>query len=182
MRLYRFRSFFSLLVTGFIFVSLPLLTALFSSVQIMDGLVQQSAVAVFRSVNRMDNSRKVIDFLHDQERKARLYNVLGERDQLLKVNEVHGEIDTLLAHFADTSDNDELLNIIMSLQAKENHLVAALNKVRGDPEVRKRDQERLLGQYESLSNAAKELEGLSNSLMISEVDSLKHKLNWIKRR
>lgn len=181
MRLYRFRSLFSLLLTGFIFVSLPLLTALFSSIQIMDGLVQQSEVAVFGSVNRMDSSRKLIDRLHDQERKARLYNVLGETDQLSKVNEVHEEVDALLSHFADTSADSELLTVLLELQAKENHLIAALNKLTGDPEVRKREQERLLGQYESLSNAAKEIELISKTLMTRDVKALEEKVQMDKK-
>ena len=36
----------------------PLVIALVSSIQILDGLVQQGAVAVFRSVNRIDSSRR----------------------------------------------------------------------------------------------------------------------------
>ena len=36
-RLYRPRSFLSLLLTGFLFVSLPLFIALISAIQIMDG-------------------------------------------------------------------------------------------------------------------------------------------------
>lgn len=78
MRWYRPRSFFALLLTGFVFVVFPLLTALFSSVQILDGLVQQSSQAVYSSVERVAAIRKVADLLLDQERKARLYVVLGE--------------------------------------------------------------------------------------------------------
>lgn len=75
-RLYRPRSFFSLLLTGFVLV------ALVSSIQILDSLAQQSAVAVFRSVNRIEASKKVADVLHGQERAARLFSVLGEMAQL----------------------------------------------------------------------------------------------------
>ena len=53
-RLYRPRSFLSLLLTGFVFVSLPLVTALFSSIQNLEGLLQQRAAAVYRSVSRID--------------------------------------------------------------------------------------------------------------------------------
>ena len=47
-RLYRPRSFLSLLLTGFVFVSLPLVIALFSSIQNLEGLLRQSAAAVYR--------------------------------------------------------------------------------------------------------------------------------------
>ena len=42
MRFYRPHSFFSLLLIAFIFVCMPLLAALYSSVEILDGLVRHS--------------------------------------------------------------------------------------------------------------------------------------------
>ncbi len=181
MRLYRFRSFFSLILTGFIFVSLPLVTALFSSVQILDGLVQQSAVAVYRSVNRVESSRKVIDLLHNQERKARLYHVLGEPVYLDDVNMLHAEIGQILAQFAALDTDNDLIPLIEQLQAKEDYLIAALNKVSGSPELRRHVQEAILALYSEIEVIASQLESLSNTLMIDEVDILEEKVQLNKR-
>ena len=105
-RLYRPRSFLSLLLTGFIFVALPLIVALVSSIQILDGLVQQSAVAVFRSASRIDSCRKAADLLQRQERSARLYTVLGEEEHLQDVNSRHLEAVDLLRQFAGLNSED----------------------------------------------------------------------------
>ncbi|WP_028585966.1 HAMP domain-containing sensor histidine kinase [Desulfogranum mediterraneum] len=173
MRFYRPRSFFSLLLLGFFFVSLPLFTALFSSVQILDGLLQQSAVAVFRSVSRVENSRKLVDLLHDQERSARLYNVLGESVHLQEVNRAQEKVEQVLAHFIINSSDVELIGLIELLDAKVRHLVAALNKVSGDPESRKQTQETTLLLYSEVGSIAAKLERQSNTLMVNEVDQLR---------
>ncbi len=181
MRFYRPRSFLSLLLTGFIFVSLPLLTALFSSVQILDGLVQQSAVAVFRSVSRVENSRKLTNLLHDQERSARLFNVLGEVNHLANVTLVQQKLETVLHQFS-VSDRDEGLALLLeSLLAKTQYLVIALNIDYGGPELRKKNREATLALYSEIDAMASELEQLSNTLMLSEVDEIKQKVQLNKR-
>lgn len=127
-RLYRPRSFLSLLLTGFFFVALPLVIALVSSIQILDGLVQQSAVAVFRSVGRIDSCRKLTDLLHSQERSARLYAVLGEPDHLREVDDKHKEIVELLQQLMGISSEDDLHPLAEQLQAQEEQVVNALHQ------------------------------------------------------
>ncbi len=172
-RLYRPRSFFSLLLTGFIFVALPLIVALFSSIQILDGLVQQSAVAVFRSVNRIDSSRKIIDLLHSQERSARLYSVLGDSIHLTDVNNSFNEIEILLNHFASLNSEKKIETLIDQLREMQAHLAAVLNKASGDPEKGKTEKESALTAYSEINNVASQLERFSNALMSQEVDELK---------
>ena len=172
-RLYRPRSFLSLLLTGFIFVALPLIVALFSAVQILEGLVQQSAVAVFRSVNRIESSRKIVDLLHSQERSARLYNVLGESIHLSDVNAIYNEIDATIRQFATYNTEEEIAPFIDLLQAKVSYLVAVLNKASGDPEKQRRAKEGALAGYSEIGSLATQLEKLCNNLMGKEVDALK---------
>ena len=172
MRFYRPRSFLSLLLTGFIFVSLPMVTALFSSVQILDRVVQQSAVAVFRSVSRVDNSRKLVDLLHDQERSARLYNVLGDPAHLDELYGTTTEIDDILPRFAADNDDQDLLDLIQRLEAQVQHIVAALTQTTGGPELLRKSQEAALNLYAEVGSTAVQLERLSNALMIDEVDAL----------
>ena len=175
-RLYRPRSFFSLLLTGFIFVALPLVVALVSSIQILDGLVQQGAVAVFRSAGRIDSCRKVADLLHRQERAARLYTVLGEAEHLEDVNGRHLEVEDLLHQFAGLNSENELAPLIAQLLAKERFLVTALTNASGDSVKRKGEQEVALCGYSEIGAIVSQLERLSNALMIQEVDILKEQV------
>jgi two-component system sensor histidine kinase GlrK len=174
-RLYHPRSFLSLLLTGFIFVALPLVVALVSSIQILDGLVQQSAVAVFRSAGRIDSCRKVADQLHRQERSARLFMVLGETEHLEDVNARHREVEDLLRQFTAMNQENELTPLIEQLQAKERYLVEALTNGSGAPTDRNR-QELALGGYSEIGAIVAQLERLSNGLMIQEVDILKEQV------
>jgi len=125
-RLYHPRSFLSLLLTGFIFVALPLIVALVSSIHILNGMVQQSAVAVYRSVARIDSCRKVGDLLLRQERSARLFAVLEEREHLEDVELRHHEVVDLLRQFVGLNTDNELAPFIEELQIKEQRVVSAL--------------------------------------------------------
>lgn len=175
-RLYHPRSFLSLLLTGFIFVALPLIVALGSSIQILDGLVQQSAVAVFRSAGRIDSCRKVAEHLHRQERSARLFLVLGEAEQLDDVQARHRDIGELLRQFVVLNADDELTQLIDRLQAKEQQLLAALTDTSGDSDARKARQETALVGYGEIGSLVEQLERLSNGLMMEEVDLLKQQV------
>lgn len=175
-RLYHPRSFLSLLLTGFIFVALPLIVALGSSIQILDGLVQQSAVAVFRSAGRIDSCRKVAEQLHRQERSARLFLVLGEAEHLDDVNARHRDIEEMLRQFSVLNHENELMPLIAQLEEKEGLLVAALTDLSGDPDERKNRQEMALAGYSEIGSIVGQLERLSNSLMIQEVDILKEQV------
>ena len=180
-RLYRPRSFFSLLLTGFIFVALPLVIALISSIQILDVLVQQSAVAVFRSVNRIDSCKKAADLLRGQERAARLYSVLGEPEHLQEVNSKHREIEELLRQFALLNSENAMKPLIEKMQSKERQLVTVLNATSRDPRTTKREQEAALAGYGEIGVLTSQLEHLSNTLMSGEVDILKERVQNNKK-
>lgn len=182
MRLYRPRSFFVLLLTGFLFVSLPLLTALLSSVQVLDGLVRQSALAVYSSVDRTSSVRRIADLLRDQERKARLYNVLGEPSQLEAVNRVHEDLSASFSHLLSSGQNPLLVDQLQILQAQENHIVAVLNNPFGGPERRKRIFAQTLDRYQEVDAMATELAAISNKVISDEVKQLQEKVSQGKKR
>ena len=171
-RLYRPRSFLSLLLTGFVFVSLPLVIALFSSIQNLEGLLRQSAAAVYRSVSRIEGSRTVADLLRSQERAARLYGVLGEPVHLADVNTLSAEIATALQSLAPEGGQEDLVRLVDDLRARENHLVAVLNRPLGDPETRESEQVRVLGLYSGISELVTRLERLGNDLILKPVRQL----------
>ena len=177
MRFYRPHSFFVLLLTGFVLVSLPLFTALFSSVKILDALVEQSAAAVFRSVDRLSDSRKVTALLNDQERSARRYNVLGESSLLKDVKVSLSDLEDVIQRLSDLSMGEELFvdpaNRLLALDA---HIVGVLSHTTGDPELIVRERERVLAGYQQLGSLAGELQQTSNQLMAAEVAGLKQRV------
>jgi len=182
MKFYRPHSFFALLLTGFFFVSVPLLAALFSSMQILDVLMQQSVTAVYTSVDRVTSSRKIVDLLQDEERKARLYYVLGEPSKLEAVNITHQEIENILEHLATFIGHEQLTQLIEELKSRENYIVAVLNHVAGEPEQLKKEQEVVFNQYQDTGKLAITLVKLSNKLMIDEVEGLRLKVNHNKKK
>jgi len=178
---YRPRSFFTLLLTGFLFVVLPLLTALFSSVQIMDSLLKQGALAVYTSVDRTNSVRRIADLLRDQERKARLYNVLGERALLDAVNQLHGDLSDAFAHLFLTAGNNDLEQLLLKIQAGENYIVAVLNDLSGGPVQRKKELSLALDRYQDVDALTNKLIRLSNRLISDEVSLLRQKVSEGKK-
>lgn len=181
MRWYRPHSFFALLLTGFVFVIFPLLTALFSSVQILDGLVKQSSQTIYSSVERASAVRRVADLLLDQERKARLYAVLGEPSLLDGVNQVHLEIEEAFADLILVGNHSELSGLIMELEAMEAHIAASLNHLSGGPEQRKNALLQALDRYKRVATLMRELEHAGNIVMSDEVALLQEKVSAGKR-
>ncbi|NPA94324.1 MAG: HAMP domain-containing protein [Thermodesulfobacteria bacterium] len=181
MQFYRPRSFFTLLLTGFLFVVLPLLTALFSSVQIMDSLLKQGALAVYTSVDRTNSVRRIADLLRDQERKARLYNVLGERALLDAVNQLHGDLSDAFAHLFLTAGNNDLEQLLLKIQAGENYIVAVLNDLSGGPVQRKKELSLALDRYQDVDALTNKLIRLSNRLISDEVSLLRQKVSEGKK-
>jgi two-component system sensor histidine kinase GlrK len=173
-RFYRPHSFFALLLTGFVFVSLPLITALYSSVKILDVLVVQSASAVFRSVERLNDSRKVTDILIDQERNALKYKVLGEVSFLEEVNSSLAELEQVVQQLI--VGEEDLVNVANRLLAQDKNLAAVLNHGLGDPEMILREREQALGRFKELKQLAALLQRKSNQLMVDEVEGLKRRV------
>lgn len=183
MRFYRPRSFFTLLLTGFVFVSFPLLTALYSSVKMLDELVEQSTVAVFRSVERVRDSRKVTAILLDQERNARQHKVLEEFSLLVEVNNSLTELTGVVRRLTDLSlGEDQFVDLANRLLALDTNLVGVLNRaVTGASEQIVKEREQALVGYHELDRLAGELERISNQLMVAEVEGLKLRVSKDKK-
>jgi two-component system sensor histidine kinase GlrK len=185
MKFYRPHSFFTLLLTAFCLVALPLLTALYTSVQILDGLVAHSVSVVYGSVDRVISSRKVADLLQDEERIARMYQVLGETVQLEEVNKTHLDIETKLEQLASLKSAEQISQLLEEIKSRESSIVEALNEVADKPEQRKNDLEQVLAGYQDIGKLAAALISSSNQLMNKNVEGLqlivdrdKNKLVW----
>jgi len=179
-RIYHPRSFFSLLLTGFVVVALPLIVAMASSLQILDSLAEQSTVAVLRSVSRIDNSKKVLELLKSQERAARLFRVLKEQVHLEDVNQLHLQIEVLFRQIAATSTEKRLTPLINALEQNEQNLVTLLNAAAKDPDTPSQAIETALAGYEQIAAQASQIERLSSTLMIEEVDQLRKQVQGNK--
>ena len=172
-RIYHPRSFFSLLLTGFVVVALPLIVAMVSSLQILDSLAQQSTVAVLRSVTRIDNSKKLIELLNDQERAARLFRVLKEQAHLKDVNQLHQEATATFRQISATNSEERLQALLAALEQKEKQLVDLLNAAAKDPGTPLQDVDTALAGYEDIASLTGQIERFSSTLMIEEVDQLR---------
>ena len=181
MQLYRPRSFSTLLLTGFLFVVLPLLTALFSSVRILDGLLKQSALAVYSSVDRTRSIRRIADLLRDEERKARLYNVLGEPSQLDAVNRVHQELEKAFSHLLVTGNDRNMTKLLLKVEAENNYIIAVLNSPAGSPMQRKSELIRVLDRYQDVDVLTTKLTAVSNQVISDEVALLREKVSQGKK-
>lgn len=182
MRFYRPQSFISLLLLAFLFVCLPLLTALYSSVQVLDGLVQQSVTAVYSSVERVAKSRELVELLQDQERMARMYNVLGESEHLKNVNAAHQFIDDTLDSFQLYNGNKELSLLIEELESKENYINAVLNRFTSDPEQLRSEKQNVLSLYQEIADLSQKLQKLSGRITMDEVERLRQKVDQDKKQ
>ncbi|MDD2465717.1 MAG: ATP-binding protein [Desulfobulbus sp.] len=179
-RIYHPRSFFSLLLTGFVVVALPLIVAMVSSIQILDSLAQQSTVAVLRSVTRIDSSKKLIELLNDQERAARLFRVLKEQARLQDVNQLHAEISATFRQLSATNSEERLIGLLDTLEKNEKQLVDLLNAAATDADTPLQAVDTVLAGYEEIASLASQIERLSSTLMIEEVDQLRKQVQQNK--
>ncbi|MCF6239214.1 MAG: ATP-binding protein, partial [Candidatus Marinimicrobia bacterium] len=159
---------------------MPLLAALYSSMQILDGLVQQSVAAVYSSVERVNKSRKIVELLQDQERMARLFDVLGESAQLQAVNATHLDLEEALGEFLPSGENEQLDQLIEELMSRENYIITVLNRFSSGPEMLKNEKQDVLSGYQSIGKLASNLLKLSNQLMIDEIGRLRLKVDQDK--
>ena len=76
------KSFYSLILIGFIFVAIPLVAAVFTGVYYVDKLTDQSQEAVYRAVKSTQLSRILVEQATAMERNVRQYFILGNNSLL----------------------------------------------------------------------------------------------------
>lgn len=147
-----------------------------SSLQILDSLAQQSTVAVLRSVTRIDSSKKLIELLNDEERAARLFRVLKEQAHLQDVNQLHSEVTATFRQISATNSEKRLITLLDSLKKKEKELVELVNSAAKDTDTPLQAVDTALAGYEDIASLAAQIERLSSTLMIEEVDQLRQQV------
>jgi two-component system sensor histidine kinase GlrK len=85
LRFFHPKSFLTLLMLAFAVVLLPMLAALFNAEWALGRLTQKGAGAVYHSVDMTQGSRILVEKIIALERRARQYDVLGDRHLLDEV-------------------------------------------------------------------------------------------------
>jgi two-component system sensor histidine kinase GlrK len=175
-RLYRPQSFFSLLLTSFFFVALPLVVALVSSMHILESVTQQGTDTVIRSVARHGNCKKIAELLQEQERSARLYAVLDDNMLLHEVEKNQQELAVVVRQSLPLNVGNTVLDELMrSLLEQDGLLVERLRAVVDLPAGDAREQQvaLALAGYERLTALVRKLEKESNAQIEQEVEQMK---------
>lgn len=166
----------SLSLTGFILVSLPLIVALVSSIQILDNVAQQSAVAVLRSVNRIEGSKKIMELLQQQEQEVRLFQTFKGRASLVKINEIHNDLVSIFHQFDTLRTDDKLSTLVQTLQQKEQILITQLNVGFSQTDLPQNTLDNALATLQDLNRLTVQVERLSSKLMIQEADLMRQQV------
>jgi len=113
------KSFYGLVLLGFIFVAAPLVAAVMTGAYYVDRLTGQSQEAVYRAVKSTEFSRQLVEQARSMERNARQYFVLGNVSLLDSYFNRHQTyIETAAKLTAITQDNElkMRLNTLNSLE------------------------------------------------------------------
>ena len=113
------KSFYSLVLLGFIFVAAPLVAAVMTGAYYVDRLTDQSQEAVFRAVKSTEFSRQLVEQVRSMERNARQYFVLGNPSLLDSYAKRHQTYIETAAKLADITRDTNLNVRLDSLSALE---------------------------------------------------------------
>jgi two-component system sensor histidine kinase GlrK len=169
MRFYQPKSFLTLLVLGFAVVLLPMLAALFNAEWALGRLSQKGAGAVYHSVDMTQGSHSLVEKIIDLERRARQYDVLGDRHLLDEAANIHAEIEQALTQLFALPMNEAQKQRLVSLRAGEMAIFKVLSTAsHGSPE-----QKEALRMFGVLNVLANEIYAESNELIFREVDGMR---------
>lgn len=177
MRFYHPKSFLTLLMLGFAVVLLPMLAALLNAELALGRLSRGGARAVFHSVGVAQGSRVLVEKIVTLERKARQYDVLGDRQLLDDAANTHAEIEQALIQLFSLPLNATQKQRITLLYERERAVFSVLSTApHGSPE-----QKDSLQEFAGLNALANEIYAESNELIFREADGM-HKATAEARR
>ena len=126
------KSFYSLILIGFIFVAAPLVAAVFTGVYYVDKLTEQSQEAVYRAVKSTQLSRILVQQATAMERNVRQYFILGNGSLLDTYFDRHNNYLKIAEELRQVSLDPRLkenLSTLTSLvTALHDRLVQKINK------------------------------------------------------
>ncbi|CAM2070719.1 Histidine kinase [Sulfidibacter corallicola] len=162
------RSLLHLLLAAFVFVTLPLLTAIYQAGLSFDDLTHQSRNMVFTGIQATRLSQRSRELLLDMERRARQYHILGKADLLALYRADHTEflgVLTQLRSLLRQADQQRRLN---DLRDGAEAVVATLAGEPFDSEVVRKSIERFSRMGDLAAVTAED----SGALVDAELNSL----------
>jgi len=120
------KSFYSLILIGFIFVAAPLVAAVMTGAYYVDRLTEQSQQAVYRSVKTTQLSRILLQQTVAMERNVRQYFVLGNVSLLESYFERHEIYQENVAQLIDITLDTNLKTQLVELSRLESGLYRGL--------------------------------------------------------
>ena len=161
------KSFYSLILVGFIFVAAPLVAAVMTGAYYVDKLTEQSQEAVYRSVKTTQLSRILLQQTTAMERNVRQYLVLGNVSLLDTYFERHEYYQETVSRLSSLTLDPELKEQLLGLTNLEASLHQRLtNSLKGgEEELTIQPQD-----YITLTEAAKAILVGSNKTIDNELD------------
>ena len=120
------RSFYSLVLIGFIFVAAPLVAAVMTGAYYVDKMTNQSQEALYRSVKTTQLSRILLQQTTAMERNVRQYLVLGNVSLLDSYFDRHELHEDTVVRLANVTLDPKLKEQLRALTSLENSLYTRL--------------------------------------------------------
>lgn len=173
MKLHRPRTFLNLVFLGFFIVSLPLGVGLFSTISFLEHLSEKSVNIIEHSVVGARDSTMLSEYLVNQERNIRLFDVTGEPEYLYKSAEWNVQIYSILESLSELPVSEETKEQIARMQAIEDSLLVSINMTSSDPESTTEELKVSLEAVSKLREDADKVGKAMQSLMAQEVANMK---------
>ncbi len=177
MKIYHPKSFFILLLSGFVLVALPLLLALLSAEYFMEELAKQSARTVYRTTGSAKNSQILLELFRDQERKALILYTLEAPEMFNDVERLHRQIQETLVVLTSLMVDSDQKERTSRLQLLESQFFSAFH----DNLRNSGEREKIIQNYKELNRLAHEINEVSNKLMISETEELQRAVHHAQK-
>jgi len=113
------KSFYSLVLLGFIFVAAPLVAAVMTGAYYVDKLTDQSQEALYRAVKSTEFSRQLVEQARSMERNVRQYIVLGNASLLDSYFDRHQTYIETANKLADITQDNGLKERLKTLSKLE---------------------------------------------------------------
>lgn len=167
------RTFLNLLIVGFVIVSLPLTVGLFSTLSYLDKLTKKSVEIVEYTMGGVRDSQALSEYLLNEERQIRLFEIVSSQKHLSKAMEWHTRSVDLLQNLKKLPVAGDIRKNILTMELMQESLVKNLVLLQKEPSLAKENVARLLGQLKAVQSQG-EFIGRDIGVWVGvEVDNMK---------
>jgi len=163
------KSFLTLILIGFGFVALPLISAMIYSAYQVERLADKSQTTVYRAVKATQNTRILLEQLTSMERAARQYHVLSDRTILQSYEEKHQTFQHTLGILLESLHDPLITSQLRSLSVREMAQFDTINAT--SPRSTKADS--AIAEFATLADLAQTILADSNKVIDREVDAMR---------